>query len=131
MPTVNGGRGSWWLHCISVCATEVESRTNKKETRDTESLAVDREAWAANQTCTGSVLPDKLTFSDGHMFEIGETTPAHYVAMLEDFADADVGIEALPEELLQYEVNPEGVRHRLEWLRDRTSHDSLTPNLGY
>lgn len=131
-PTLMGARGCTYINCIDIlgCARNNGPLGNFDQISSRDPGAASGPG-VNDYNCTSSQEPDKITFSDGHMFHVGNGTPSHHSAALFAHFDANSVMGDIQPELLQYEVNPEGVQHRQELLQDPNAHPGLTPNLGW
>lgn len=157
-PTNQGARGCAWYECITTLgcalagmlpgdtqlgetipvanANQISGRSSQDQGGNQNANSQTPYIWdkygeGSNNTCTNAVEPSKVVLADGHMFEVGDSTPAHHATALLDHFEVNSNANDLPPELRQYEINPEGVQHRLELLDRPQAHSSLTPNLGW
>lgn len=101
--------GAAWFNCQS-CPI---ANPNQKRGGSLPSFEMPEEFKIGGQgNCTNTVSPDKLTFVDGHTFEIGPNTPDNVTALLYDYAMKDHVFGDLPAELLEYEVEHDGIEAR-------------------
>lgn len=103
--------GAAWFNCESC---PIGTPKNGKRADSPESTFEMPGMYAVGEegNCTSTVRPDKLTFIDGHTFEIGPTTPDNVTTLLYTYALRRHTIEDLPGELVQYEVEQEQIQER-------------------